>query len=268
MEWLPAVLSGALRGAAGLLGLRRVVKLLETSASEAEAILQSARFVPMSDLNGLRPDIHSCAHRRDAYAQLSRQALPTFDRILQFDQQTYLPSLLSRLDKTSMAAGVECRVPFLDNEVIDCSQSVPEALKIRVGRENKVALKAIAATMLPRDLVYRRKVGFGTPLAAWLRNATGLGRYVELLLDRTARDRGYVDGAKVSRLVAEHREGRVDHSEVIWSLLALELWCRTVVDPAEEGTKGPQAWSEELSRFQSLSMGPHASVACHSGMTV
>jgi len=174
MEWIPAPMSNALRRMAGVLSLRRIVKLLEASANESEAVLQSARFVPMGDLTGLRSDINTCPRRRGVYSELSRRDLTALDRILQFDQQTYLPSLLSRLDKTSMAEGVECRVPFLDNAVIDCSLSVPASLKIRVGRENKVALKQIAATMLPHDLVYRRKVGFGTPLAPWLRNAQGL----------------------------------------------------------------------------------------------
>jgi asparagine synthase (glutamine-hydrolysing) len=270
LRWVPAVLSSGLRVLAGAIGLRRVVKLLETANDEDEAVIQSARYVPMDDMSGLRPDAGSYPRRRRVYEDLPSDCPSDLERLLLFDQQTYLPSLLSRLDKTSMAASVECRVPFLDNEVIDCSRTIPSSLKIRVGRENKVALKLLAARMLPSDLVYRRKVGFGTPLVQWFKNQKGLGRYLELLLDRTARDRGYVDQTRVAALVKAHREGHADHSEILWSLLALELWCRLVVEEPRKdaGATSRSAWNEELTTFQRVPLGTAMVPVSHSGLTV
>ena len=256
MSWLPEASVRALCGAARLAGLRRVVKLLEASASEREAVVHGARFVPRSDFQLLYPRATSCAlSREQVFADLSNAGLSDLDLILRFDQVTYLPSLLSRLDKTSMASAVECRVPFLDNEVIDSSLTVPSRLKVRVGRENKVILKQIAATYLPDDLVYRRKVGFGTPLAGWFRNTAGLGGYLELLLESSARTSAYFDRTAVSHLICEHRAGSNDHSEAVWGLLALELWHRHVVE-REVPKDDCKRWQEE--RIKHGSGWPHA----------
>ena len=191
--------------------------------------------------------------------------------MLWFDLRTYLPSLLARLDKASMAAAVECRVPFLDNEMIDLSLRVPAHLKIQVGRENKVALKQIAAEVLPNDLVYRRKVGFGTPLADWFRHERGLGRYLELVLDRSARIADFADRGRIASLVEAHRRSDADHSEIIWSLVAFELWCRTIVDaaPADEDSRVTEhTWRDELTRLRQLDPRVADAAAVHSGVVV
>jgi asparagine synthase (glutamine-hydrolysing) len=162
-------------------------------------------------------------------------------------------------------------VPFLDNEVIDLAARVPSDLKIRAGREDKVVLKLLAARIFPHDIVYRRKVGFGTPLAKWLRNPRGLGRYVDLLLDDAARARGYVDHGHAARLVREHREGRHDHSELIWSLLSLELWCRSVIDQTDlrnDLAAAGTVWHRELAKLRDLRLGMRPVIASHSGMAV
>jgi asparagine synthetase B (glutamine-hydrolysing) len=245
-----------------------VVKLLEASASEREAVVHGARFVPRHDFNLLYPGATSCAWSREqVFAELSQSGLSDLARILRFDQVTYLPSLLSRLDKTSMASAVECRVPFLDNEMIDSSLTVPPRLKVRVGRENKVILKQIAATYLPNDLVYRRKVGFGTPLASWFRNSSGLGGYLELLLESSARASAYFDRTAVSDLVCQHRAGRDDHSEVIWGLLALELWHRQVLERAAP-KDDCKHWQAERTNMVPVDLMSSSVPALHSGMTV
>ena len=269
LKGMPRAAMSALAGVSRLLGLRRVVKLLEASADEHSAVIESARFVPRSEFDRLCAGHRDFPYRRQVYDDVMRGALGTVDRVLEFDRRTYLPALLMRLDKTSMSAAVECRVPFLDNEVIDLSMRVPPELKIR-GRENKIALKRIAARLLPADLVYRRKAGFGTPLETWFRNPRGLGQYLELLLDRQARIRQYADPAIVARLVDEHRRG-ADRSEAIWSLLALELWARTVVDNAPLSPAVPGAssvWHEELTKLRDLRLGVQPVVARHSGMAV
>ena len=268
LSWLPEASVRMLCRAARLAGLRRAVKLLESAANEREAVVHGARFVPRHDLDLLYPDGAPCASSRETvFADLSRTGLADLNRVLRFDQLTYLPSLLSRLDKTSMAAAVECRVPFLDNDVIDASLSVPSHLKVRVGRENKVVLKQIGAKYLPDDLVYRRKVGFGTPLTHWFRNPSGLGGYLELLAEPSARVAAYVDRRAVSRLVANHRGGKADHAEAIWGLLALELWHRHVLERAVS-KDACSHWHGELANMVPIESPFSSAAAFHSGMTV
>ena len=79
---------------------------------------------------------------------------------------------------------------------------------------------------MPANIVHRKKVGFGVPIAEWLRNNKGLGRYLELLTDRTFKERGYFFYKEVGRMIAEHRKCEIDHSEALWALLNFELWCR------------------------------------------
>jgi asparagine synthase (glutamine-hydrolysing) len=89
---------------------------------------------------------------------------------------------------------------------------------------------------LPREIVYRDKVGFGTPVGRWLRNKKGLGSFLDLLTDQTFRQRGYFDGREVERLVREHVEKGLNHEEALWGLLNLELWCRTFIDSQDAVT--------------------------------
>ena len=264
LKWLPSVLSTGLREAATLTGLRRVAKLLEASSSFRNAVIHGARFVPLDDVAALGlGDRYS--KREAVFDSITSDVTPSLDSILAFDQQTYLPSLLARLDKASMAAGVECRVPFLDNEVIDLSLQVPARLKMLAGRENKIILKKLAETMLPKELVYRRKVGFGTPLQKWFRNPAGLGAYLDSLTDASSRIRQYVDGRGLRQLIDEHRSGRRDHAEALWGLLSLELWHRAVVEAAPP-PESDSSWPRECAALRPVNL--NGSDGLHSGITL
>ena len=81
--------------------------------------------------------------------------------------------------------------------------------------------------------MYREKVGFGTPVGEWFRNRKGLGMYLDLLTDSTFRNRGYFDPAPVGELVHEHLHEGKDHSEALWGLMNIELWCRTFIDASD-----------------------------------
>ena len=165
-----------------------------------------------------------------------------------------------------MAAAVECRVPFLDNEMIDFSLTVPANLKI-AGRENKIVLKQVAAQVLPPDVVYRRKNGFGTPLPSWFRHRGGVGAYLDLLVEPSARTASYLDQGSVKRLVTEHRGGAEDHSEALWGLLALELWHRHVVESAPID-ECPGDESEEEIGLEPIDFGSPSGPALCSGAVV
>ncbi|MFF5248254.1 asparagine synthase (glutamine-hydrolyzing) [Streptosporangium sp. NPDC000095] len=146
-------------------------------------------------------------------------------RAMDVDVNTYLPGdLLVKTDISTMAYSLEARSPFLDHVLMEWAAGLPGELKVR-GGTTKYLLKHALAGWLPAHLLRRPKMGFGVPLASWLRS--GLRPLAhDLLTDATARDRGIFDPKVVARLLAEHAAGR-DHSKRIWALLQFELWHRT-----------------------------------------
>lgn len=156
-------------------------------------------------------------------------ALDFIDQMLYVDQQTFLPDLnLTYSDKLSMAASIETRVPLLDNKVVDFMRSVPSSFKLR-GYNQKYLLKKATEGILPREIISRRKAGFGLPVRSWLRNELQemLG---DLLSHRRIRDRGLFHPETVTRMIAENKSGFRDHTLSLWSLLTIELWQQTFID--------------------------------------
>ena len=147
------------------------------------------------------------------------------------DLTTYLPSdLLVKVDIASMAHGLECRQPLLDHRLVELAAAMRIHFKQRFGRGKRI-LRSAFADLLPPRISRRKKMGFGVPLATWLRN--GLGPLLrETLLDPKAQGRGYFRPAEVTRLVTEHQSGQRDHSIRLWALLVLELWHCQWVDSA------------------------------------
>jgi asparagine synthetase B (glutamine-hydrolysing) len=145
------------------------------------------------------------------------------DAMFLYDQQTYLPPLLQRQDRMSMAAGVEARVVFLDHALAEWANGLPAGVKVP-GGARKQLLKDVAAQWIPAGIRERRKVGFTLPLGAWLRERDVLGKRVERLRDPAAFVRTLVVPRELDVVLAEHARGEVDHADVIWSLLALETW--------------------------------------------
>lgn len=159
------------------------------------------------------------------------------DQMLYADTQTFLPDFnLAYSDKMSMAASVEVRVPFLDDTVVDFMERVPASLKIRGGNQ-KYLLRQAMRTELPRDVIRRRKAGFGLPVRSWIR--TELREMVEdLLSPGRVKARGLFAPAAVGRMVAENRRGDRDWTLNIWGLLTLELWQQTFLD-SQASSKSP-----------------------------
>jgi asparagine synthase (glutamine-hydrolysing) len=105
--------------------------------------------------------------------------------------------------------------------------SLPGSLKL-AGLRGKWLLRRIAADLVPREILERRKKGFSLPLDRWMRqDLAGMAR--DLLTDRTARARGLFEPTRVRALLDEHRAG-VDHGDRLWNLLVLELWHREWID--------------------------------------
>src|SRR6185436_13918252 len=120
----------------------------------------------------LTADLRRAIEGPDPETRLARHferfgQLPWPSQMMRFDAETYLPEdVLTKVDRMSMAHSIESRVPLLDNEVVAFASTLPSTLKIANGRR-KHLLKKVASAILPRDIVDRRKQGFGVPLDVW-----------------------------------------------------------------------------------------------------
>jgi asparagine synthase (glutamine-hydrolysing) len=144
------------------------------------------------------------------------------DRTLYADQKTYLVELLMKQDQMSMAASIESRVPFLDHTLVEFAARIPSRLKI-CGREQKHILKAAVSDLLPRGIIHRRKMGFPTPLARWLRDPGAEPLYARLR-SPDGLLAAHLELREVDALIERHRSGREDATDRIWRLLNLQLW--------------------------------------------
>jgi asparagine synthase (glutamine-hydrolysing) len=157
------------------------------------------------------------------------KAAAPLNRLLYVDIKTFLPCLnLITTDKTSMAANLEVRVPFLNREMIEMAARMPPALKLR-GLKRKYVLKKALEKLLPHDVVWRKKAGFGAPIRSWLRGALR-PLVAELLSEETIKRRGLFEPAEVTRIVEANLSGREDYSLQVFQLLNLELWQQVFID--------------------------------------
>ncbi|MHB8533838.1 MAG: asparagine synthase (glutamine-hydrolyzing) [Sulfuricaulis sp.] len=135
---------------------------------------------------------------------------------------------LNYTDKMSMAAGVEVRVPLLDPDLVALAARLPVRFK-QNGRVGKWVFKKAMEPYLPKDVIYRPKTGFGVPLRHWLRYE--LRPVVEdVLSKRSIEARGLFDAVGIQELIDNDRNGRVDGTYTIFSLICIELWCRIFLD--------------------------------------
>ena len=145
------------------------------------------------------------------------------DKMLYTDWKTFLPELnLAYCDKLSMAASVETRVPYLDNEIVDFMCTVPANLKLH-GFTSKYLLREAMRDLVPDAILHRRKAGFGAPIRTWLRRDLR-GMVDDFLSPERITARGYFDAAAVRRIIEDDREGLADNTYRIWALLTLEVW--------------------------------------------
>lgn len=156
------------------------------------------------------------------------------------DVLTYLPcDILTKVDIASMAYSLECRSPFLDQEVLELAARMPIELKLR-GNQGKQILLDTFADLLPPSIQRRSKMGFGVPLANWFRDE--LQPFLrDVLFDSRTLSRGLFEPSAVQRLFDEHVQSKTDHSHRLWALLCLELWQRMFLDPAEPPASCPSS---------------------------
>lgn len=153
-------------------------------------------------------------------------------RMLYADTRFYLPAdMLTKVDRMSMANGLEARAPFLDHELMELAARIPSSIKFR-GRKPKYILKKAVAPLLPPAILRRRKAGFNVPVAAWLHGALGVYAREVLAAERVSAA-GFFRPEAVRRLLDEHSAMRADHSYAIWSLLCFQLWYERFIAPSE-----------------------------------
>jgi len=158
------------------------------------------------------------------------------DRLLYLDIKTYLPSLLLVEDRMSMAHSIEDRVPILDHRIAELAAATSGRIKIRDLTLKRI-LRRHANGLLPRAILEHRKVGFLVPLAEWLRRPLRVF-LEEMLLSERAASRDLLRPEAVRKYVEAHLSGSRDYSWKLWSLLNIELWCRTWIDNPNAGPEG------------------------------
>jgi asparagine synthase (glutamine-hydrolysing) len=143
-------------------------------------------------------------------------------RMLYVDQKTYLVELLMKQDQMSMATSIESRVPLLDHTFVEFAARVPENMKLR-GVQGKYILKKAVEDLLPHDILYRKKMGFPTPLRDWLMDSRAESLF-SILRQKDGLIQSYLDPHAVESLLDRHQRGLEDATDRIWRLLNLQIW--------------------------------------------
>jgi asparagine synthase (glutamine-hydrolysing) len=164
-----------------------------------------------------------------AHAEQSRSEDP-LNPLLYLDSKTYLPGdILTKVDRMSMAASLEVRVPLLDHKLIEfVCRRIPASMKMK-GLETKYIFKRAVSDLVPAEILNRPKQGFGVPIEQWI-NDQLRERVRGTLPEPRTQQRGYIEPRYVNLLLDEHERGRRDHSSELWALFMLELWQRTFMD--------------------------------------
>ena len=155
------------------------------------------------------------------YAQARNHTDDLLSCVQYVDFKTYLPDdILVKVDRASMAHSLEVRAPLLDHKFIELAATIPSSLKLK-GKEGKYIFKQALTRLLPRDILYREKMGFAIPIAQWLRKELKpLGE--RLLLGSGCAE--YFNEATVRNIWHEHQRGWRDHGTNLWTLLMFRLW--------------------------------------------
>jgi asparagine synthase (glutamine-hydrolysing) len=162
---------------------------------------------------------------KSRYAALNGHGTDALDHILALDVESYLPyDLLVKMDIAAMANSLEARSPFLDHKVLEFAATLPAHFKIR-GRTLKYILKKSCRELLPAGILKRRKMGFGVPVADWMR-AELRPLLHDVLLSRESLHRGYFSADFLTDLATAHITGAQNNGDQLWALLCLELWHR------------------------------------------
>jgi len=181
--------------------------------------------------NGLKESCRTTAPPDEVVRRfLQPNGEPYLQQLLRMDLATWLPDdLLVKVDRMTMAHAVEARVPYLDHRVVEQVMHMPPSWKLG-GFEGKRILRRVAADLLPKEIVRRRKTGFAVPVGQWAADEMQ-GLVQELLGPDSVRRRGLFEPAAVAPLLGRGRYGMFERRQ-LWTLICLEMWCREFLDAA------------------------------------
>lgn len=191
-----------------------------------DPIRRHLRWMSSSDLPDVRALLPSLG---DAEPPTLGLSLPAYrdplNRVMALDLSTYLPSqVLAKVDRASMAHGLEVRPPMLDDDFATWARSVPSSFKVR-GRSTKHLFRIAAARHLPPEIVALPKRGFAIPLSRWLKGPLR-GHVEEALSSSGPWDDGLLDRVAFRRMAEEHQSSKNDRSKPLWALVVLDRWSR------------------------------------------
>jgi len=224
LDWAPQVL----RAKTSLQALGK-----DSGAAYAEAV--GATPPPLrSRLYG--PDFTRAlqGHRAEDRYVRTMAAAPASDplsRAQYADLKIWLPGdILTKVDRTSMAVSLEAREPLLDHRLVEFAATLPPHLRLRAG-QGKYLLKKALEGRLPSEILYRRKMGFVTPVSAWLRGPLA-AEAASIAQGSALSALGWFDAAAIARVAEDHRRGIADHGRLLWQLLMLERSLGRLTTPA------------------------------------
>ena len=223
---------GSLRVAGGILGrlggrrARLFADLLRRPDADA-AIYNSAYVAPerAAVLTGFA--VAGALDERRALLERATRVNDPVGSLSRYEMTTYLGCALDRMDRMSMAVGLEGRVPFLDVSLVEWGAALPAGMKLR-GMRAKAIVKEVAAARLSREVTHGPKSGFGLPLGEWFRS-TRLRQLTDRLRDASHPAAELLDQRAVVSLLDEHQKGLTDHGQALWMLLNIYLWHEEVV---------------------------------------
>ena len=179
--------------------------------------LRSRLYSPVAtrELQGHRAEDRTVRTMREAPA---RDGL---DRAQYSDLKIWLPGdILTKVDRTSMAVSLEAREPLLDHRLIEFAARLPRSMRVR-GQTGKWLMKRALKPYLPHEILYRRKMGFVTPIAAWFRGPLA-DRADGIAHGSALAETGWFSSPAIAKIAADHRAGRADHGRLLWQLMMLD----------------------------------------------
>lgn len=244
----------------GMRGKRRLHSLMlppEERCVETQSIYSTPERGQLLNPEFMQAGRDATRGHLNSFAEASD--LDFFTRMQHVDVERYMPyDILVKVDKASMFTSLETRAPLLDHVLAEYVASLPHEIRNPDGKQ-KSLLKRAVNDLLPEENLQRKKMGFGVPIAHWLR--VELNELVwDLLKSERARSRGVLDLPLVERYLGEHQRNEHNHSRHIWSWLCFELWCRVYLDPSEL----PDAHTDDLSELTEYGRGSVANAVAAS----
>jgi asparagine synthase (glutamine-hydrolysing) len=214
MDWAPQFLRAKTT-------LQAVGRSSEEAYADAVSVTRSALrhrlYRPgfRAALQGHRAEDRYVAAMHDAPAQ------DPLSRAQYADLKIWLPGdILTKVDRTSMAVSLEAREPLLDHRLVEFAAKLPPELRLR-GGTGKWLMKKALERQLPREILYRRKMGFVTPISAWFRGPLA-DEAAAVARGSALAELGWFDEAAIARIASDHRSGKSDHGRLLWQLLMLD----------------------------------------------